>query len=120
MTWTKAKINYDTHKNNIQYWKNFLICQHSKLFLKKHLGAAARNIFNINKRRLRTLVGTVIGYFSCNYHLNNLGLRQIKMFDRCNLDEETIHHLVCRCHLFQADVTECLGIDSWIPRNFNS
>jgi hypothetical protein len=93
----KAKINNDTDKKHIQYWKNLLVCQHSKLFLKEPLGAPARNIFNMNKRRLRTLVGTVTGHFSCNYHLNNLGLRQTKMCDRCHLDKETMYHLVCRC-----------------------
>ncbi len=51
--------------------------------------------------------------------LNNLGLKQTKICDRCQLDEETIIWYV-DAHLYQADVTKCLRIVSWIPRNFNN
>jgi hypothetical protein len=97
ISWAKAMINKEAHNKHIQYWKNLFVCQHSKLFLREPLGAAARNIFNMSKRRLRTLVGTVTGHFPCDNHLHNLGLRQDKLCSRCNSDVGTMYHLVCLC-----------------------
>jgi hypothetical protein len=53
----KSKIATAAHKKHIQYWKNLLTCQHSKLFLEEHLGVAPKKMFNMNKRRLQILVG---------------------------------------------------------------
>jgi hypothetical protein len=67
----KSTIATAAHSKHIQYWKNLLTCQHSKLFLEKPLGVASKKIFNMNKLWLRILVGTVTGHFSCNYHLHS-------------------------------------------------
>jgi hypothetical protein len=75
----KTMIATAAHKKHNQYWKNLLTCQHSKLFLEEHLGVASKKIFNMNKRRLLILVGTVTGHFSCNYHLHKFGLRLRQM-----------------------------------------
>ncbi len=93
----KNAIATAAHNKHIQYWQNLLTCQHSKLFLKEPLGVASKKIFNMNKRRLRILVGTVTGHFSCNYHLHKFGLRQSTLCDRCQSDEGTMYHLVCLC-----------------------
>ncbi len=61
------------------------------------MGVASKKIFNMNKRQLRILVGTVTGHFSCNYHLHKFGLRQSTLCDRCQSDEETMYHLVYEC-----------------------
>jgi hypothetical protein len=90
-------ITTAAHNKHIHYWKNFLTCQHSKLFLEEPLGVASKKIFNMNKRRLRILVGIVTGHFSCNYHLHKFGLRQSTFCDRCQSDQGTMYHLVCLC-----------------------
>jgi hypothetical protein len=59
----KTTIATAAHKKHIQYWKNLLTFQHSKLFLEEPLGVASKKIFKMNKRRLRILVGTVTGHF---------------------------------------------------------
>jgi hypothetical protein len=84
------------HKKHIQYWKNLLTCQHSKLFLEP-LEVASKKMFNMIKRRLQILVGTVTGHFSCNYHLHKFGLRQSTLCDRCQSDEDTMYYLECLC-----------------------
>jgi ribonuclease HI len=93
----KTTIASAAHKKHVQYWKNLLTCQHSKLFLEEPLGVASKKTFNMNKRQLRILVGTVTGHFSCNYHLHKFGLRQSTLCDRCQSDEDTMYHLVCLC-----------------------
>jgi hypothetical protein len=97
LSWAKTTIATDVHRKHIQYWKNLLTCQHSKLFLEEPLGVASKKIYNLNKRRLRILVGTVTGHFSCNYHPHKFGLRQSTLCDRCQSDEESMYHLVCLC-----------------------
>jgi hypothetical protein len=42
----KTMIATAAHKKHIQYWKNLLTCQHSKLFLEELLGAASKKMFN--------------------------------------------------------------------------
>ncbi len=58
---------------------------------------ASKKMFNMNKRRLRILVGTVTGHISCNYHLQKFGLRQSTLCDRCQSDQGTMYYLVCLC-----------------------
>ncbi len=80
-----------------RYWKNKPGHQHSKLFLIEPLGAASRKILNMSKKRLRLLVGTVSGHYTCNNHLFNIGLSTSRICNRCETGSETMYHLVCLC-----------------------
>ncbi len=51
----------------------------------------------ISKKRLRLLVGTVSGHFTCNNHLFNIGLSTIRICNRCETDAEIMYHLVSLC-----------------------
>jgi hypothetical protein len=97
ISWVKSEIDKEARILHTRYWKNKPGHQHSKLFLREPLGVASRKILNMSKKRLRLLVGTVSGHFTCNNHLFNIGFSTSRICNRCETDAETMYHLVCLC-----------------------
>jgi hypothetical protein len=94
ISWVKSEIDKEARVLHTRYWKNKPGHQHSKLFLREPLVVASRKILNMSKKRLRLLVGTVSGHFTCNNHLFNIGLSTSRICNRCETDAETMYHLV--------------------------
>ncbi len=98
ISWVKSEIDKEARVLHTRYWKKKPGHQHSKLFLREPLGVASRKILNMSKKkRLRLLVGTISGHFTCNNHLFNVGLSTSRICNRCKTDAETMYHLVCLC-----------------------
>jgi hypothetical protein len=69
----------------------------------------------MSKKRLRLLVGTVSGHFTCNNHLFNIGLSTSRICNRCETDAETMYHLVCLCPTLAKRRFRILG--DYVPCN---
>lgn len=82
---------------HLRLWNALTTCRQTKMFIKGPEKGLSNFILSLKRTKIRHLVGIITGHNGLNKHLYTIGIATSPMCDRCNLEEESTEHFLCRC-----------------------
>jgi len=92
----------------VNHWSAYEGGVHTKRFFLVPDGRWARELLNMDRCRIRRVVGAITGHCGLNKHLAKMGLSNDPNCS-CGLGEETGVHIICECPKFSALRLRTLG-----------
>ena len=96
-------------KKHTERWQNSLDCRQTKMFLPNIDGKCWRIIRNFNRKNIMYATQIITGHNFLNRHLALMNVENDSMCNRCNLEPETIEHVVKSCPAYARIRREKLG-----------
>jgi ribonuclease HI len=80
-----------------RYWKNLPTCRASRLCLRAPNRTIAKHVSGCSRGIIRALFGIFTGHNSLNAHLHRIGIVDSPLCRKCEEEDETSVHVLCRC-----------------------
>ena len=93
----RSWIMQDTLTQQNTRWNNINSCRQSKEAVPNSSKRLTQRLLNLNRKDLRTVVGSITGHCSLNKHLFTIGVTDSPLCRGCLNAEETVTHVVLEC-----------------------
>lgn len=92
-------MRYEWQKNKIvSSWRSSPTGTHARKFLTVPSASFTSKLLEHKKADIHLIVGILTGHTTLvNAYKCRIGLRDDPLCDRCNMEEETAEHFICKC-----------------------
>ena len=82
------------------YWELMNTCRQTNMFLEHRSKARSRDLLNLPRNLLRTVMGIITGHNTLSRHMNIMGLNNDPLCKHCEGELETSLHFISQCSYY--------------------
>ena len=90
----KSSIGNWAHKQSDVYWELMNTCRQTKMFLEHRSKARSRELLNLPRNLMRTVMGIITGHNTLSRHMNIMDLNNDPLCEHCEGELETSLHFI--------------------------